>query len=185
MLQFLLPYTKSRNPPGKLDIFPSPQQQDERTDELDEDATEEDQLAEQTSKLQSDRQVAQKLEAQHSQKCSTSPSQSLWRNSKVAERRVDPLENIVTQYLERRGNLEEDTNTSADLLFFKSLLPDIKDFSPAKKRKFKRKVIEIIDELSEDDLATQTSLSVTNCSAPAHRHKRPAATPPDDSAVGK
>ncbi|RZF45657.1 hypothetical protein LSTR_LSTR010608 [Laodelphax striatellus] len=37
-----------------------------------------------------------------------------------------------------------------DLEFFKSILPDIANFTPAKKRTFKRKILDLIDELSED-----------------------------------
>lgn len=85
---------------------------------------------------------------------SNTPSSSLPSrpSSKVQMKKTDPLEKAVSTYFEKKGKHQyTDTVASADMNFLTSILPDVTALPPRKKRMFKRKVLEILDELSEDD----------------------------------
>ncbi|KAI5695847.1 hypothetical protein M8J76_008576 [Diaphorina citri] len=53
----------------------------------------------------------------------------------------------VTNYISSK----KEDQSNPDLDFFKSILPDIAGFSAAKKRKFKSKVLELINEFDEEE----------------------------------
>ncbi|KAL3269368.1 hypothetical protein HHI36_008439 [Cryptolaemus montrouzieri] len=65
--------------------------------------------------------------------------------SKIPMQNEDPFGEAVKMYFARK--LAKDQNP--DLEFFKSILPDIADFSPSQKRRFKQKVLKAIDEVSQ------------------------------------
>ncbi|KAK9889844.1 hypothetical protein WA026_007207 [Henosepilachna vigintioctopunctata] len=64
---------------------------------------------------------------------------------KETSRKEDSFGEAVKMYFAER--LAKEANP--DLEFFKSILPDIADFNAFQKRLFKRKVLEIIDEISQ------------------------------------
>lgn len=47
--------------------------------------------------------------------------------------------------------------SNPDLDFFKSLLPDVAEFNPQQKRAFKRKVLQLIDEIASDSTPTPST----------------------------
>lgn len=156
----MLPYTKSKVQSGNLGLISSPHLQDKPVDgsEDEDDPEEQAQFTNvQSVNLESGTSAASALTPPTMHTSTPSSTLSAWRSSKIKAKKDDPLEKAVTSYYERKRTEQKEQGDEADLNFFKSLLPDIKHFSSAKKRLFKRKLIELIDELSEDDLSTQSA----------------------------
>lgn len=154
----MLPYTKSKTQSGNLGGVgcSSSHQTTIREESVDDPSC--DQISERTTSTmdtenndQDDNDVPPQPPTP-----SSTPSSSLssWRSSKVQMKKTDPLEKAVTSYFENKGKHQHtDPATSADMNFLTSLLPDVTGLPPRKKRQFKRKVLEILDELSEDDFS--------------------------------
>lgn len=159
VLQFLMPYTKSRPQSGNLPATVTQRPQNMRPEPQN---IEEDDIIDTPIIPPEDLQlslpatvantVSENNAASSTQPLSIKPSGSLsaWRSTKAKERKVDPLEKSLAFYFNKKGSEVQPHENNPDLYFFKSILPDIANFTPAKKRQFKRKVMDIIDELSED-----------------------------------
>ncbi|KAK7078304.1 hypothetical protein SK128_027709 [Halocaridina rubra] len=65
----------------------------------------------------------------------------------------NPFERAVADFISKKSR-EESGNP--DLQFFKSILPDVAGFSALQKRRFKVKVIQLIDDISNEEPASQS-----------------------------
>lgn len=158
-LQYLVPYihTKSKLQSHNIGIS-SPSQQrymatDFQVDNL-EDQLEEDS----TGKSEKEMPVGDYVPPSPPGANTPSSSLSSWRSSKSRVKSAGRLEKALTNYFEKIGN-DRDPIATADLNFLTSLLPDVTSLPQGKKRMFKIKVLEILDELSEDNLASGSNIS--------------------------
>lgn len=68
--------------------------------------------------------------------------------NKRKRKKETALEDVAIEYFGKRAR--ETTDPDGMMNFFKSLLPDIKDFSKEKKRLLKIKILTVINELADD-----------------------------------
>lgn len=145
-MQFVLPFLKSRNQTGTL---PPPNPEDDNEDPADvedDSADHESDIACETSK-----EVPEALRTTENGPSPPTLATSARRGRKRSE--DDPLERAVVDFISKKSG-EESGNP--DLQFFKSILPDVAGFSASQKRRFKIKVLQLIDDIANEG---QTSRS--------------------------
>lgn len=165
-MQYLLPYTKSRTQSGNLGFSQPPSDETPKDAEEVENEDAQDQTEEPAiDEFQVFRTTSSTVPTSTPDiTTTTAPTSSLssWRSSKAQKKKSDPFETAITKYFERKST-EQKVSAAApdpDLSFLTSLLPDVQSLTAKKKRIFKRKVIELLEDLSEDYL-TSTSTSGT------------------------
>lgn len=159
-MQFVLPFTKSRSQSGNLPIvsFESDQnvEDDESTvDEPDEVSKTEDLEVPVTPYTpDSPHEPSEQLN-----KSGGSSRMSASTGKFSAKRKIptkyddvpydDEMKKAVVGYLYKRTTMKSE---NPDLDFFKSILPDLVTFTPSQKRRFKVKVLQILEEISNEDV---------------------------------
>lgn len=161
VLQFLIPYTKSRTQSGNLqeNQTPTDQYQEPEGNDGDDIESEDHAVEENFPAVNIDRPTDINVPAAAPPSPVVTPSSSLsaWRSNKAKNKKCDPLEKAVTHYFTKKASEDKISENNPDLDFFKSILPDIAHFTPATKRQFKRKIMDLIDELSEDSTPSSRS----------------------------
>jgi hypothetical protein len=74
-------------------------------------------------------------------------------------------DSAIMQWTDTKNN--KHTDDDANLLFFRSLLPDMKRLTEKKRRKFMKNVIDILDSLLEDDTSQPTASCPTASASPS------------------
>lgn len=142
-MDFLLPFTKSRQQKGNI---PSPKNINEETYiSTQEESTEiEPPEVHDENDLNKDA-----FEESSTNEPLLVTESALIRNKSSTKKRkeVDPLEKCAIDYFtsKSRGQLEK--TEDADLLFLKSLLPDLQRMTNAQKHEFKYKTMQVIGEI--------------------------------------
>ncbi|XP_066960700.1 uncharacterized protein [Macrobrachium rosenbergii] len=152
VMQFVLPFLKSRIQTGTLPT-PSPADDSEDPDDVEDDDVD--------PKNPVCEACLEGLETPRTTK--NHPSlPSFATSSKRGRKRVadDPFERTVADFISKKSGGESE---NPDFQFFKSLLPDVAGFSGSQKRRFKIKVLELIDEIcNEGSVSRSSSVSALN-----------------------
>lgn len=161
-MQFVLPFLKSRT---QIGTFPPPNAEDDNEDPADvEDNSvdhESDIVCETLKEVPETPNTTDNDPSPPS--CSTSVKRGKKRDAD------DPLERAVVDFISKKS-CEESGNP--DLQFFKSILPDMAGFSASQKRRFKIKVLQLLDDIANEGSASRSPSVVSAYSGSTNYNSR-------------
>lgn len=144
-MQFVLPFTKSRLQSGNLPV--------ENEQIVGDDESIVDEPVENSITPTLDSQVQQPSEQLNessegpSHRLSSSGRSSLKRKRTTVPSPCDVMENAVVSYLSQKSS---EKSENPDLDFFRSIIPDLSTFTPSQKRRFKLKILQILEDMSNE-----------------------------------
>ncbi|KAK7070728.1 hypothetical protein SK128_023997 [Halocaridina rubra] len=141
-MKFVLPFLKSRIYTGTLALY-----SDDTADMEDDIVDHEDDIVCETSKVGP--------EFPRTTKYDPSP-QGFITSSRLGRKRPadNSFERAVANFISKKSGEEKG---NPDLQFFRSILPDVAGFNALQKRRFKIKVIQFIDDISNEESASRSS----------------------------
>lgn len=151
-MQFLIPYIKGHNteePSGNLDI----NIEKETSNQSEEEARNAEGIFME--------EVVDNIQPHTSGRSSTSPPMS-WRR-KLKSKSSDSVgtENIIAEYFLNRNKKITENEEDFIKSFLNSLVPDLRQMSTEQLRRFKRKVLEFIDDILGENIDMGSSSSVS------------------------
>lgn len=141
-LDFLTPFTKSRQQKGSI---PSPINTNEETSSSIHREVPETEPSE--FELQHENSENNDVVEESATNESLLAPKTLTKVSTTKRKQVDPLEKCAIDYFTSKKRCQLETTDDADLLFLKSLLPDLRQMTNAQKHEFKWKTIQNIGEI--------------------------------------
>ncbi|XP_023222828.1 uncharacterized protein LOC111624252 [Centruroides sculpturatus] len=142
IMQFIVPYVKLTSNADHPKNIPSPPKSEEQTDDEitnNEDVTEDD--IEQDSSSSKDLEIVQENARE--------PSIQMENRGIKRKSHISDYDKSFIEFVQSRKCNKTDVNPRK--MFLLSLLPEINEMTEAQMKKFKRKVLELIDEISSDD----------------------------------
>ncbi|XP_047484169.1 uncharacterized protein LOC125035903 [Penaeus chinensis] len=163
VMQFVLPFLKSRTQIGNL---PPPNPEDDNEDPAD---VEDDNVDYESDIVcESVKEIPETPSTTENGPSPPSCASSVRRGKKRDA--DDPLERAVVDFISKNSG-EESVNP--DLQFFKSILPDVAGFSASQKRRFKIKVLQLIDDIANEGSASRSPSVVSAYSGSTNYNSRP------------
>lgn len=150
-MQFLIPYIKGHNteePSGNLDI----NIEKETSNQSKEEARNAEGILE---------EVVDNIQPRTSGRSSASPPISWCRKSKSKSSDSVGTENIIAEYFLNRNKKIKENEEDFIKSFLNSLVPDLRQMSTEQLRRFKRKVLEFIDDILGENIDMGSSSSVS------------------------
>ncbi|KAK7071078.1 hypothetical protein SK128_024600 [Halocaridina rubra] len=147
VMQFVLPFLKSRVHTGALPLSSLGYDNDDPADMEDDSFDHEGDIVCETSKEGPETPRTTKND-------SSLPGFTTSSRRGIKRAAHYPFERVVADFISKKSG-EESGNP--ELQFFKSILPDVAGFSASQKRRFKIKVIQLIDGISNEGSASRSS----------------------------
>ena len=150
-MQFVLPFLKSRIQTGTFPPFSPGDDNEDPADVEDDSVDHEGDIVCETSK--------EGPETPRITENDPSPSSFAISSRRGRKRAADDLfERTVADFIAKKSG---DESGNPDLQFFKSILPDVAGFSASQKRRFKIKVMQLIDDIANEGSASRSSSVVS------------------------
>lgn len=144
VMRYLIPYTKSRYQSGTAE----PDEDEKNCSQMKEDRVEENVNI--PHKNIEETQEGNEICPSDLLACSFVSKETPERFS-FKKRKIQSTESLNNKYILNTKRKESSDEEDSDLLFLKSLLPDLKKLNDAQKRRFKQRIFVLYDEILNED----------------------------------